>query len=146
MAYTRRWQETVTVGTGAPVVTQHEEVLDDETEQGDLQRAAAEEARFAVTLANAQRNFPPRAAVTLKPGEAGVCTMPDGSLISVGAEGQVYVDGRRIGTNKVAKVVSFGLSVYALGATDGKWWRWTGSGWTAVAEVDARHLSTNAPA
>jgi len=62
---------------------------------------------------------------------------PSGAVFSLGIAGQVYKDGVRMPGLAASKFVLCGLSLYAHGRTDGKWWKWVGTGWGAVAgEVD----------
>jgi hypothetical protein len=143
MAYARAWKETVTTGEGetaTSVVTTHRIDVDDANEQIELNREASGNGQMANSIAAALVNIyhAPRGARSILPGEAGrLLTLPDESVLSVGAEGQVYLDGRRLGTAMVAKLTQVGKSIYGRGKTDGKWWRWTGSAWTEAADVDA---------
>jgi hypothetical protein len=76
----------------------------------------------------------------LLPGSPNLATMPDQSVLSLGGMGEVYLDGRRLGAARVAKLVRVGVSIYGRGATDGQWYRWTGTGWVVQAQVDTNLL------
>lgn len=62
--------------------------------------------------------------------------MPDGSILTVGPDGQVYKDGARLGAALVSVLVRVGVSVYGFGRTDGRCWRWNGSTWVEVLKYD----------
>ena len=81
----------------------------------------------------------------LLPGAAEFLVAQDGTLLSVLSNGNVYLDGRRLGTARVACLVQLGKSTYGKGATDGLWWRWTGSTWVQAPDIDPRLLYQPAP-
>lgn len=66
------------------------------------------------------------------PGDGKLAKMPDESVLSVGPDGAVYLDGLRLGTAMVAKLVQAGKSIYGLGKSVPTWWRWTGTTWASV--------------
>jgi hypothetical protein len=142
MAYSRSWTETTTTDNGLPVVTVHRIDMDDANEQAELQREMSSAGMESNALAAAMVNIyrAPRGAVTLAPGATGLLVMPDASVLSIGATGEVYRDGRRLGTAMVAKLVQVGASIYGRGFTDGKWWRWNGTAWVETPDVDSRLL------
>lgn len=76
----------------------------------------------------------------LLPGSSNLVTMPDQSVLSLGAAGEVYLDGRRLGSARVAKLVRVGVSIYGVGATNNQWYRWTGTGWVVQADIDTNLL------
>lgn len=84
-----------------------------------------------------QRTYAP---AVLVPGGTGAAVTPDGSLLTVGADGEVYRDGAQLPGVAARQVVRFGISVYAQGKTVPDWYRWTGSSWARVTAVDARVL------
>lgn len=142
MSYTQRWTEVVTPEGQPASRTLHEVIVDDAAEQAELQREMAKEAREAAATAAALKNiyFAPRGAVSLLPGASGLLTMPDESVLSVGALGEVYLDGRRLGAARVSKLIQLGTSIYGKGATDGKLYRWTGTGWVVITDFDTALL------
>lgn len=86
---------------------------------------------------------PPRVVL---PGSSGsgaqdsFARMPDESILTVGKNGEVYLDAVRLGAARVSKLVQFGRSVFGHGATDGKWYRWTGLVWSVLDDFDASIL------
>jgi hypothetical protein len=78
------------------------------------------------------------APIYIPPSQFAV--MPDESVLTVGVGGEVYLDGVRLGTARVTKLVKFGRSVFGLGKTDGLWWQWTGTTWINVTQLDGSIL------
>lgn len=138
MSYSQKWVEKITPLGQPTVETEHEIVVGDAEEQAELNREMAKEGREAAAMAAAIRNiyFAPRGVLELLPGSPDLVTMPDESVLSVGAGGEVYLDGRRLGAARVAKLIQLGTSVYGRGATDGKLYRWTGTGWVVITDYD----------
>lgn len=90
-----------------------------------------------VALAEAlvQRQRQARAPQLCLPG-VGLATMPDGSILSLGAGGEVYRDAEQLVGVAARQVVQFGTRIYAQGLTQPLWWRWTGTAWTQVTKFD----------
>lgn len=72
----------------------------------------------------------------LVPGDVGAALTPTGSLLTIGANGEVYSDGEQLPGIAARQIVRFGLSVYAQGKTQPTWWRWTGLKWVQVMAFD----------
>lgn len=72
----------------------------------------------------------------LKPGDGQFAAMPNGQMLSVGLNGEIYLDAVQLAGVAAAKLVQFGLSIYAQGKTQPSWWKWTGSAWTQVTAFD----------
>lgn len=142
----KSYSHTETRGDAAPqLVTQ---VYDDAT----LAQMAADDVADAKVKADALAaslvlaNALPVPPQVIYPGAPDLALMPDESVISVGPAGEVYRDGARLsnanGTaSRVAKVVRVGTSVYGKGASNGLWYRWTGSAWALVTDVDPNILN-----
>lgn len=81
------------------------------------------------------------APAVLKPGDEGAALCPDGSLLTIGINGEVYRDAEQLPGIFARQVVRFGVHVYAQGKTTPLWWRWTGNGWAVVAGYDSRVLA-----
>ncbi len=74
-------------------------------------------------------------------GPAPHASMPDGSILTVGAGGEVYLDAKRMPGIFARQVVQFGRSVYAQGKTNPVWWVWDGALWNRVLDFDATVLT-----
>lgn len=70
------------------------------------------------------------------PGDGSRAVMPDGSIISLGANGEVYRDGQQLPGVLSRQAIQFGVTIYAQGKTNPLWWKWTGAGWTQVTAYD----------
>jgi hypothetical protein len=100
----------------------------------DKQQAWIDAARAAlVRIPSPPMSLFPRTATATT---LDVVWLPDGTGLTVDASGNLYRDGRRFGSFKVSRVTTFGASIYADGATDGKWWRWNGVGWVESVDND----------
>lgn len=84
-----------------------------------------------------QREYLPARLVI---GDDRAIVTPEGSLLTIGPNGEVYRDGEQLPGIAAQQVVRFGMRVYAQGKTNPSWWRWTGSGWVAVTAFDSRVL------
>jgi hypothetical protein len=125
--FTYGWTE---VAGGA--TTLHQFTVTEEQARGEGELAAYK------ALAQRAVEAQPR---TMMPWDGASMVLADGTILSLAATGEVYLDGRRLGTARVAKLVQVGKSTYGRGATDGKWWRWSGTGWFEVPDFDARLLA-----
>jgi hypothetical protein len=68
--------------------------------------------------------------------------LPNGQVLTLGPNGEVYRDGIRLGKAAAQLIVQVGSSVLLLGKTDPKWWQWTGSAWSGpLLEVDLTLLT-----
>ena len=61
----------------------------------------------------------------------------DGAVLKLDAEGKVYRNGQRLGNNAASQAMVYGTAMYMHGATDGKWWEWTGTAWRLLTGVVA---------
>lgn len=73
-------------------------------------------------------------------------TMPDGSILTLGVNGEVYRDGQQLPGVAARQIIQFGTSLYAQGKTVPSWWRWTGAAWVAVTAFDPAVLNDIPPA
>lgn len=95
----------------------------------------------AVALVTPTGVAPPiRPPQIVLPGDGSRAKMPDGSVISVGANGEVYKDALQLGATMARQVIQYGNTVYAQGKTNPLWWRWTGSTWTQATAYDVTIL------
>ena len=131
MSFSYAYTETVD-GVAHP----HSIVYDDVSDAAMMGKKQAVATMEAVALASALSGPIPPSYV---PPDR-FATMPDGSILTVGTDGSVYLDGGRLGAAKVSKLVRFGKSVYGLGLTSPLWWQWTGSTWVQVTTFDSSIL------
>lgn len=92
----------------------------------------------AVAQVQAMPITPPPPAVVVPGGRA---RLPDGSVISLGAGGEVYRDAVQLPGVAARQAVQVGLHLYAQGKTTPSWWSWTGSTWVAVTKFDPAILA-----
>lgn len=141
------WTEDVVSTDGAGVTTHRKDVRTQTLDDTYLATLAEAQAETAVIGAAATEDMMTRMLVktvppqTILPGSTDLALMPDDSVLSVGANGEVYADGLRLGQNAVAKLVRVGKSVYGLGKTVRVWWKWTGTTWAPAPDVDPNLLS-----
>jgi hypothetical protein len=135
MALSQNWNEIVNGAT-----TNHTIIIDDPgVAQFDAVNARIAE-RFAAANGAMLTQQLMAVGIPQYVPPAAYAVMPDDSVLTVGPGGEVYKDAVRLGSAKVSKLVQIGTSVYGAGKTDGKWYRWTGTGWVVVTDFDASIL------
>lgn len=78
----------------------------------------------------------------VRPGDPlGHARMQDGSILTMGAGGEVYRDGQQLASIFARQIVQFGNSLYAQGKTTPTWWKWTGTIWSPVTAFDPAVLA-----
>jgi len=70
----------------------------------------------------------------------GNARLPDGSILTMGGNGEIYRDGLQLPGVAARQMVQFGNSIYAQGKTNPAWWQWTGAKWVAVTAFDSNIL------
>lgn len=136
MGRSYEYDEVVDGVTLHHLVTQTDatDALVDATKSADSQLWAQ---ATATSLSRELTKAPPPVYVPPAPYAA----MPDGSILTVGPDGQVYKDGARLGAALVSVLARIGTSVYGFGRTDGKCYRWTGTSWIEVPKYDPNLLN-----
>lgn len=152
MAYSYTEHEVTTLADGTHETSDTTVTVDDVAEQemqDTTQRAISASTRETlneVVTANAAaiggvlQSMDAPAPQYLTPGATGFASMPNGQALSVGANGEIYLDAVQLQGVAAAKMVQFGLSIYAQGKTQPSWWRWTGGGWVQVTAFDPNIL------
>jgi len=83
---------------------------------------------------------PIRPPQVVLPGDGSRAIMPDKSVISLGAGGEIYRDAVQLPGVLARQAVQYGITIYAQGKTNPSWWKWTGTTWTQVVNIDAAIL------
>jgi hypothetical protein len=75
-------------------------------------------------------------------GPGQMATGNDGSIFTLGPNGEVYKDAVQMPNLAAQAVCTFGLNLYAKGKTNPQWWRWTGSTWAGpLTAIDVTILN-----
>jgi len=109
----------------------------------------------ALAVADAARAFPPWLAQILAPASlqqmsaaydaeqaapryvnpGGFAADNEGAVLSLDASGKVFRNGVRLGAAIGSRALVYGNGLFVHGASDGKWWEWTGSAWSLLSGV-----------
>lgn len=130
------WTEERTGADGVVTTVKIKTIASDEQiAQEDAIDAAKREALVEANASALWEKSLPRTMI-LRPGEDGLIPLPDDSVLSIGVEGEVFKDGRRLGTGFAAALVGLGKSIYLVDAdiTTTVIKRWTGTTWSVVKE------------
>lgn len=79
----------------------------------------------------------------LSPNNSGTLTNLVGHSVTVDPGGRVWSNGIRVGEARVRKAVWLSDDyIYVQGATDGRWWCYLGSNWTAASPDVEKFLNS----